>query len=227
MKKIVLCMTMILLLISGCGKETDAIKFKKEYESLNGKEAASGEKYISLDIDKENIIKYASIKEAIEMIDNGTGVIYFGYPECPWCRSMISSLLEAANSTSVEEILYVNMYDVRDRLSLNENNEVITEVEAKKGYFDLLKVLDSILDDYVLVTNDDQIINTGEKRIYVPLVVFVKNGEIVGYHTDTVASQDNPYILLDDDQKEELVDIYKSNIQKVTNNSCDINSEHC
>lgn len=226
MKKIILCIMLSFLLLSGCSKdETDAVKFKKEYESLNGKESASGEKYISVDIDKKNIIKYSTIPEVVDVIKNGTGVIYLGYPECPWCRNAILALLEAADSTSLEKILYVNMHDVRDRLALDENNEIVSEETAKDGYFDLVNALESILDDYVLVSSDGTTVNTGEKRIYVPTVVFVRDGAIVGYHMDTVPSHDNPYIVLDDKQMEELVDIYKNNILNIKDSSCDDN--HC
>ena len=99
MKKIALVMSMILVLLVGCNKETDAEKFKNEYESLNGQTSQSGKKYLNVEIEKDNIIKYVSISELLDVIKNETGVIYLGFPECPWCRTAVPALLEAANST--------------------------------------------------------------------------------------------------------------------------------
>ena len=59
-KKIALVMSMILVLLVGCNKETDAEKFKNEYESLNGQTSQSGKKYLNVEIEKDNIIKYVT-----------------------------------------------------------------------------------------------------------------------------------------------------------------------
>lgn len=54
--------------------------------------------------------------------------------------------------------------------------------------------------------------------MYVPLVVFVKDGKIVGYYADTVESQSVPYVALTK-EKNELINIYKEGILKVTGDS--------
>lgn len=220
MKKIALVMSMILVLLVGCNKETDAEKFKNEYESLNGQNSQNGKKYLNVEIEKDNIIKYVSISELLDVIKNETGVIYLGFPECPWCRNAVPALLEAANSTSIETIYYLNMFDVRDKLSLDNDGNIVTEVEGAKGYTDLLNALDTILDDYVISDEDGNEVKTGEKRIYVPLVIFVRDGEIVDYHADTVSSQTDPYVDLTNEEKNELINIYKEKINKITSNTC-------
>lgn len=220
MKKILLLFTCLILLV-GCGKESDSEKFKEEYESLNGQTTSSGNSYLNVTIDKNNVIKYASIEEIIDIIDNKTGVIYLGYPECPWCRNIVSPLLEAADSTSIDTIYYLNMHDIRDKKSLDSDGNVITEEEGNDKYKDLLNSLDSILEEYILTDSNGNEVKTGEKRIYVPLVVFVKDGEIVGYHANTVESQTDPYTPLTEEEKEELINIYKENIKLITSDSCD------
>lgn len=220
MKKIALVMSMILVLLVGCNKETDAEKFKNEYESLNGQTSQSGKKYLNVEIEKDNIIKYVSISELLDVIKNETGVIYLGFPECPWCRNAVPALLEAANSTSIETIYYLNMFDVRDKLSLDNDGNIVTEIEDAKGYTDLLNALDTILDDYVISDEDGNEVKTGEKRIYVPLVIFVRDGEIVDYHADTVSSQTDPYVALTNEEKNELINIYKEKINKIASNTC-------
>ena len=80
------------------------------------------------------------------------------------------------------------------------------------------------LDDYILTTNDGEEVNTNTKRIYLPLVVFVKDGKIIDYHIDTVATQEDPYKALSDREVEELLMELINKILKTTGSICD---EHC
>ena len=223
MKKILLILCIFLFVITGCTK-SDAVKFKKEYEELNGKKSSTGEEYISLDIDKDNIIKYGSVDEIIDIIKSNTGVIYFGYSECLKCRNVVDVLLDVSGSTSVDNIYYLNVKDIRDRLSIDENNNIITEVETTEEYKELLEVLDSVLDEYILKDKDGNDIDTGEKRLYAPLVVFVKNGKIVGSHEGTVSTHIEGD--LSKEEREELYNIYNKNINDIyKSNYCDKESE--
>ena len=224
-KKILLCIVILgVFCFTGCGKketkDTDASKFKEEYESYNGEKTNSGKDYLEVSIPSDNVIKYSNITELLDVIKNKSGVIYLGYPTCPWCRNAITPLLEAASSTSLDKIYYLNMYEVRDTISY-ENGEFVTTKEGSSDYYDLVDALNSILDDYIVKDNDGVEHNTSKKRIYVPLVVFVKDGEIVSYHADTVASQTDPYVKLTNEQHDELYDIYLDGIHKVLNDVCD------
>ena len=107
------------LFLTGC--ENDSNKFKEEYESLNGKTFYQNYKYKDVTIPEDNPIKYSNYKEIIDIVKNGSGVIYLGYPECPWCRSMVSVLMEAANNTNISTIYYLNMHDVRDEYELSDD----------------------------------------------------------------------------------------------------------
>ena len=96
MKKLLCSLLVVisLFIITGCGKETDAEKFKKEYEKLNGQTIGeTNYKYPSVEISKDNAIKYASYDEVLELLKSGTGVIYLGYETCPWCRNAVPVLL--------------------------------------------------------------------------------------------------------------------------------------
>lgn len=219
--------TMIFCL-GGClkEKETDALKFKNEYESLNGEESKSGKIYPEVIVDEDNIIEYVSLSRAAELIEKDTGVFYFGYAGCPWCRNAVNMLLMAADSTDIDKIYYVNMEDMRDTKEVNVEGEVVTTKEGGEGYDELLEVLDSILLDYTIKDKDGNEIDAGEKRIYVPLVVFVVDGEIVNYHLDTVSSQTDPYVELDEEQQIELFNIYADGIHDVLGDVCE-EEERC
>lgn len=212
----------LFITVTGCtSKNSDAIKFKKEYESLNGKKGYGDNVNPEVKIDKKNAIKYADADEIIDILDNGTGIIYFGYPECPWCRNAIPVLLEAASELNVENVYYMNLKDERDTIEVLEDGTLKTTKEGTEGYKKLLTRLDAVLNEYVLEDLNGNEVKTGEKRIYVPLVVFVREGKVVGIHSDTVSSQTNPYVTLNTEQKNELLDIYIDLIHKVLNDVCD------
>ncbi len=206
-------------------KETtskDAVTFKKEYEALNNRVNPNNNKlYPEVSISNDNPVKYSSYDEIFEVLKSGTGVIYFGFPECPWCRNLVPVMLSAAKEVEIDTIYYLNIKDDRDVLMLNENGDIITEKEGNKKYFELVEKLDSILDDYILTYNDGKSVSTGEKRIYTPLLIFVKNGKIIAHHTDTVDSQTNPYVALNDRQSEELLLKLINYMSKISASVCD------
>lgn len=183
-------------------------KFKLEYEQYNNKKTDMGKTYLSVNIKGKNIIKYSSYDEIFKILENGTGIIYFGFPECPWCRNLVESLLEAANDVGVDKIYYLNNKNDRDIKKL-ENNKIVTEEKGTDNYYKLLKKLDSVLGPYEGL-NDDNI-----KRLYFPTLLFVKDGEIVDYHIGTLSSQDDPFVPLTTDQYNELKKVIEQKIKKI------------
>lgn len=199
--------------------ESDAVKFKKEYETLNGKVATDKIKYQKLNISSNNPMKYASYSEIFDMLDNGTGVIYLGFPNCPWCRTILPVLFDALEKNNVEEVLYMNIYEERDAFKV-EDGKLIKSKEGSKGYYKLLKKLDKNLEDYKLVV-DGKEYDTHEKRIYAPTVIFVKNGEVVGIHVSSVPSQKSGFDKLTKDEIKELYGIYEDYIFDINALVCD------
>lgn len=194
----------------------DSIKFKEEYESLNGKyDNVRERKYLDVNISSDNPVKYATFTEISDLIDHGTGVIYFGFPECPWCRNAVPVLLEAAETTGVDTIYYFNALDIRDEKFLDANGEIVTTKEGTKEYKQLLKKLDKYLSVYSGL-NDDSI-----KRLYFPTVFFIKEGVVIGNHIGTVDSHNDSKVKLNSEQKLELKNIYEDFMMKVLDSSCD------
>ena len=229
MKKLSLLVLMILLLflVSGCNKKSDALKFKEEYESLNGTKSSSGKKIKKIKIDKDNPIKYSNYDEVLDVIKKGTGIIYLGFPECPWCRTALPVLLEAAKDYDIDTIYYINVTGTRDEYEVKNGKVVLKQdkngkkIKGDEGYHKLVKALDKELKDYVITDSKGKEYEVGEKRIYVPLIVFVNEGKIVGTHTSTVKSQKSGYDELSDDQYDELNGIYADYIKELVNNYCD------
>lgn len=148
-KKILLIISIIIVfLLVGCTKEkteTDFEKFAKEYTQVT----------------EDNYFVYRNSEEIIKILEHGTGVVYIGFPECPWCQSYVPILNEVADIEGLEKIYYYNVFE--DRKNNTEDYQKIVE----------------FLSDYLQY--DDE----GNKRIYVPAVIVVSEGEILGFDDET------------------------------------------
>lgn len=98
----VLSLTTIILKYNSSKNESDAYKFKNEYEIYN-------KRYIKLNIDKDNPVKYVNEDELIDIIKNKTGIIFLGYPDSNESRNAINVLLVAAKDTGIKDIYYKNI----------------------------------------------------------------------------------------------------------------------
>ena len=204
-------------------KKTDAVKFKEEYESLNGvKSKKTGKINRSVNISKDNVFVYKKASDIVDAINNKeTFAVYFGFSECPWCRSVISTLSEVATDIGIDEIYYVNVSDIRDELEV-KNGKVVTKKQGDKSYMKLLKLLDNVLDDYTLTDDNDKEISTSEKRIYAPNVVSVVAGKAIKKDTGISDKQTNPYMKLTAKMKKETYNKFKCVLDCIveTNNTC-------
>lgn len=185
-KKVFLILILFIgLFVTGCSTNNkDALKFKEEYEKINGdKTSYSDNKYRTLKIDKNNPYVYSSAKEILEKINNKeTFYVYFGSSYCPWCRSVIEKSIESAQKNNIKKIYYVDMWNgfhneiLRDTYKLNDENEAIKEKDGTKEYYKLLEKFDTLLEDYTLTTDDGEEVKVGEKRIFAPDFIYVENG---------------------------------------------------
>ena len=188
-KKIFLLVLMMFLLITGCGEKEvineDALRFKNEYESLNGQTTSYGTTYREVNIDSDNPFIYISASDLVKKIENGeTLYIYFGDKMCPWCRSVIETTIKSAKEKKINKIYYVEIWDndhneiLRDTYSLNENGEVVLEKKGTDEYYKLLDYFKAYLNDYELTNSNGEKVSVGEKRIFAPNFVYIRNGKV-------------------------------------------------
>lgn len=130
---------------------------KEKNTNVDGKRFA--EEYTS--VTEDNVFVYRNIDEIINILEHGTGVVYLGFPECPWCTAYVPYLNEVAQDNDVEKVYYYNI--LNDRKENNDN----------------YKKLVDILKDYLKFDEE------GNKRIYAPSVIAVKNGEIIDFDDET------------------------------------------
>lgn len=190
-------------------------KFREEYEILNNEKTSDGIEYPEVNLIFNNI-EYLTIDEALDILNNGTAVIYVGYAECLYCRSAIQVLVDTAKDMDLEAIYYLDISEIWDIKELDENNNIITTKEAHEKYNNLLEELnDNHLEKYILNSQDGTEFDTEELRVKVPLVIFVVDGNIVSSNVGTLFSQESPYDTLNEDQVRGLGEIYHYGIRDV------------
>ena len=123
----------------------DIVRFANEYGSVS----------------EDNVFVYKNVDEIIKIMEHGTGVVYLGFPECPWCKAYVKYLNEVALDVGIDEIYYYNILE--DRTNNTDNYQKIV----------------SILDDNLQYDRE------GNHRIFVPNVSFHIDGEVIGNDYET------------------------------------------
>lgn len=209
MKKI-FSLIIVSFILVGCSLfgSGDAKKFKMEYEILNNRKSEYGNTYLSLDIDSKNPIIYANAEDVIN-ISNNTGVIYFGFSECPWCRSAVPALLDAAKENNIDKIYYFNLKDIRDILELDSNGEIKTVREKTEEYKKVYDALYDYLDVY------DGLGDETIKRIYTPTVLFFKDGKLVYKRVSTLESHMDAGVMMNELEFNVLKKLYGIGFERI------------
>lgn len=158
-------------------EHSDAYIFKQEYEKLNNVEDEHG-RYRDITIPDKNPMTYINLDTLNQKFVNGeTFVVYFGFAKCPWCRSVVPTLINTANDVGIGTIYYIDIYSIRDTFEVNDAGEAVKTKDGSNDYNVLLTRLKDVLDDYIIKDKDGNEVNTGEKRIYAPTLVTVVNGK--------------------------------------------------
>ncbi|MDD2469771.1 MAG: hypothetical protein PHI22_02420 [Bacilli bacterium] len=156
------------------------------------------EEYTNIGINEDNPMVYKTDKEIIDILKSGTGIIYFGFPESPWCQQAVPILIEVAKEMNIGEVYYFNPRRIREN-NTDTYNQIVELLGANL-------IVDEV----------------GENRLYVPDVYFVSDGNIIGHNFKTVNSQLDPYECpLTETQITELKTIYKGLISQIYNIECD------
>ena len=182
----------------------DEIRFKNEYEKLK-----------TIEIDSDNNVKYVSDEEIVDLLKNGTNVIYFGWADCNWCRTILPILISTLKESNIDRLYYYNFKELRDSY-LNEDKEKSIIYES----------IISIIGDSIQSVFDENDIRSGMKKILAPTVVFIKNGEFIGLHSMTVDSHIDSNLDLSNKESNELKQKYSNYIDVINANVC-VTDEGC
>lgn len=149
-KKILIAIICSLCL--GCSNKdkelTDSLRFKQEFESVN-------EEYVTLNLSEHNPIKYGTKSEINHMIQEGTGIIYFGDAQDNLSRRVISVLVDVSENTDIDTIYYYHDLDGIDGLEEISDSKIPLVLFVLEG-----KIVDyhvGTIEDKVDLSNDELI----------------------------------------------------------------------
>ena len=190
-KNIIILSIVVILIVLGISlyfifknsneNKSDAFKFSEEYNTVS----------------KDNVFVYRDIEEIITIMEHGTGIVYLGFPECPWCQSYVKYLEEVAKEVGVEKIYYYNI--LKDRTNNTPEYQKIISLLSTHLQYD----------------------EEGNERIFVPNVSFHIKGEVIGNDYETsldTHNLDNPDEYWTKEEVKELKDKLKNLMQQVNNN---------
>ena len=124
---------------------SDSEKFASEYPMVGG----------------NNIFVFRNAEQTAEILEKGTGVVFMGFKECPWCQLYAVFLHDVAREMKISRIFYCDIY--YDRQNNTESYQKITGILTG------------------LLQYDDE----GRPRIFVPDVTIIDSGKIIGRDFET------------------------------------------
>ncbi|MDO4415645.1 MAG: hypothetical protein Q4C20_11275 [Erysipelotrichaceae bacterium] len=190
MKKLSALLLSLCLLLCGCAKqETEKVTITNPVDIYSEPAIMTVYEWIGNEIADFQEITFT---ESLRLFsEKGSGILYFGYDNCPFCERAVPMLNEAALETGVS-VYYVDVYGVFQ--------------PTRKEFDELMGYVDE-----ALIEDED-----GGKSFFVPLILGIKNGEITGHHVALVDgfTIENEESQMNDAQKEELKNIYLDIIRK-------------
>lgn len=209
MKKWIL-ITAAALMLCGCGSQATA---SSSPESTNNAgainldaEPADMSAYVFLSDDDPAFLEISTAQSLKLVTEKGTGMLIYSYETCPWCNRVIPVLNKAAKKAG-REVFYVNIY----------SDDFMSKSEQDKA--DIIQSLYEVMDPALEHEKNEE---TGEEEpvMKVPLVIAIKDGEIVAHHVGVIDGFELDTDNLDDyqltdEQVSDLEDIYLEMFKKI------------
>ncbi|QRG86901.1 hypothetical protein [Bulleidia sp. zg-1006] len=157
MKKKWLCFSLLAVLLVACAKQTVKPTEKREANLST----------LYKDLPKDNQFEQMEKKDVLNFLEHGTGVLTLGFPECKWCQAYYPYFNDVLKDASLKT-KYFNIYEQK---------------KADRSFYDqLASTLEKVNTTGKKIVRYD---NEGKQVIYVPLVLFVEHGKIVGFDNET------------------------------------------
>ena len=203
MKRLLKLLFIFIITISLCGCQSNAKRFKEEYESRNGLKTSSGKEYRTIEIDEHNPFVYTTLEELNKKIENNeTFIVYFGAWWCPWCRSTLPTFIKKAKEYNINKVYYVNVRettneedDIRDIYKRDPKGRIELYHEGTEAYHKFLEIAGNVLKDY----NSHDIVVENTKRVGAPNFIMFKDGKAVKMTTGKSDLQSDGYMELTED----------------------------
>lgn len=151
-----------------------------------GNTSSGAERFASLytKVSMNNIFVSVPEEQLLKIFEKGNGVVFLGFPGCPWCQAYAPLLEKTAEANGIGEIYY---YDIK---------------EDRESSSDVYRKLVEYIKAYLNLDNNNN------ERIYVPDVYVIKKGEIVGHDNETAVIENTvkPEVYWTNARKDALAD---------------------
>lgn len=178
MKKLLILLFVIIIGVTGCSSIKVSNKNKMD----------DNEKFsVEYNVSKNNPFKYARVHDVIDLLEDGSGIVYFADSDDEKSQYYTELILDTLNSSDLDEINYYNPSNIK------ENNT--------KNYKEIV----SILKDYLPEDENSNV------YLDIPNLIFVKDGKIIGHtYIDSKYDMDD---LLEEKTKKKLIKELKKVIE--------------
>ena len=130
-------------------------------------------------------------------LQNGTGIVFFGFPSCEFCQGYVPVLNEVAKELDVDKIYYLNIKSMRA-----ENTD-----EYKK--------LVELTQNYLGKDKDENY------KIFVPDTYFIKDGEILAHNNSmSMIENKDAQEYFNEEKRKELKKELKKNLLLIYPSVC-------
>ncbi|NBK97970.1 MAG: hypothetical protein EOM50_08120 [Erysipelotrichia bacterium] len=140
---------------------------------------------------EDHVFIEISFAKANELLEDKafTGIIYYGYPACPWCVEAVPLMNEVAKKHDLN-IYYVNKKSQDSIDHPKEEEKAVAILDAAYG-----------------LDKDEE---SGKPHLYVPEVIVVKKGKIIAHNLGTINGHNAKEREMNDDEKRVLKTIYEN-----------------
>ncbi|MCR0410331.1 transporter accessory protein [[Clostridium] innocuum] len=179
--------SMVLFILAGCNSTHSS--------QMNELKTCEENQVCKVDESKKMSFVDMEMEQALEFFENKeTGILYFGYDECPWCQQA-SPILNEISIEKKQEINHIRIVNAsHERLYTDEQNERLS----------------LFISDYM--TPDEH----GAFQLYVPLVLSVKDGKVMNGHIGTFENHNANTREMTEKEKEQLKSIYEKLINDIS-----------
>lgn len=112
-------------------------------------------------ITSDNLYVYKTAKEVLELMNTGSGIVFFAFPDNEWSHAYADILNDVAKRYGIEEIWYYNFLNDRTNDNYYYNN--------------IVRLLEAYL----------PVLDTGEIDLYAPSMIMIKDGVVTMYDDET------------------------------------------
>ena len=150
-------------------------------------------------------VTYVNINEALEVFDKQKAILFIGSKNNLECQKIMGIFNNVMKKYEIINFYYL---DIENELPIFEivDNKVVKNKDGSENYYKMLEKLDPFLNEKI-IKKDNQEYKTEEKEIKIPLIITIKDQNILNYFYFNEKFDENNI-----EQRLKLTDIYSDMI---------------